>query len=551
VALYLGKVCSLGVTSVVRPSFESIGVSMSKSFLKDRAGHRVMLKMCKPRKPTKHNKSEWHDDPADYQKLYAYCKQDVVVEEAIHNETLDLHPHSRDTWLLNQKINERGIPVDRELIENILATEKVWHDKLIAEFYELTGVESPRKLVPTIEWLRARGVEPKSLAKDHVVEVLKQDMPDECRRVLEIRQLTSRTSTKKYTAMLNRVEEDGRIRGEHLFHGASTGRFAGSGVQIQNLPRPKHSYDETLQAIETFATRDPDLVEMMHGNLSEIAVSCIRPSIKAPEGKKLIVCDFTGIEARVLGWLANCAGYQETFRAGGDLYVEMAKRIYSTQTVTSANRFVGKIAILGLGYGMGAQKFFKTAVDWGAVMTEEEAREIVQIYRTTFNEIQRFWYALDDAAKGVVETNKPQTVGRIRFSVDGNYLFANLPSGRRIAYRDPQVRNESTPIGVKPALSYMGVNSQTRQWERKRTYGGKLCENIVQAAALDLLVAAIPRLESLGYETVFHVHDEIVCEVPEKFGSYVKVEKEMARTPPWAKGCYISAEGFESERYWK
>ena len=158
---------------------------------------------------------------------------------------------------------------------------------------------------------------------------------------------------------------------------------------------------------------------------------------------------------------------------------------------------------------------------------------------------------MDDAAKGVVETNKPQTVGRIRFSVDGGYLFANLPSGRRIAYRDPQVRNESTPIGVKPALSYMGVNSQTRQWERKRTYGGKLCENIVQAAALDLLVAAIPRLESLGYETVFHVHDEIVCEVPEKFGSYVKVEKEMARTPPWAKGCYVSAEGFESERYWK
>ena len=520
---------------------------------KDKVGHRLMLKYCKPRKPSKHNKAERFSDTGELNKIYAYCGQDVQVEMAVHKATPPLQERNRLTWLLDQKINDRGIPVDAEFLRDVIETEKLLKVGLLKEFKELTQnqVGTPNQLVAFVQWLAENGCNMGTLGKDEVEGMLATDLSPKCRRALEIRQATSRSSTKKYGAMLARMEADGRIRGEHLFHGASTGRFAGTGVQIQNLPRPAHKFDDVLLAIEAFASRDPELIRVLYDDPAGIAVSCVRSAIRAEAGKRFLVCDFEGIESRVLGWLAGDDGYQSIFAAGEDIYVDMAKHIYGTDKINDEKRQLGKVAILGLGFGMGWKKFIETAGKWGIEIDEQTSRTVVNTYRDTYGEIKSWWYALDDAAKLSVTSGQVTSAGSVRFYVAGRFLHMMLPSGRKLSYFDPVVKLEDTPVGRKPQLSYMGVNSVNKQWCRKRTYGGKLCENAVQATALDVMVDAMFRAEKQEYEIIFHIHDEIVCEVRDGFGSISELEEIMSVVPSWATGAFIGAKGAETQRYRK
>ena len=253
----------------------------------------------------------------------------------------------------------------------------------------------------------------------------------------------------------------------------------------------------------------------------------------------------------MLGWLSEDGGYQDVFKAGGDLYVDMAKRIFGKEEISKDQRFVGKVAILGLGYGMGWEKFLATAQSYGLGTTSKQAKAIVDIYRESYHKIPAYWRFVDNAVKVAIKTDKKQTVGRVSFFLQDNYLKIELPSARHMSYLNPTVRTADSPIGRRPAAFHMGTNAVTRKWEERKTYGGRSVENICQGVARDLLVDAMMRLENAGYPVVFHVHDEVVCEVDKDYGSPEEMARIMCRVPPWAGGCMIEAEGFESERYRK
>lgn len=544
-------------------SLAGAGEALGLSVQKDNEGHRVMMKLCKPRKPSKHDKRKYFDDPEDFKILYNYCVKDVKAEMAIHNATEPLQPMNRILWLLDQTINERGIPMDRSFIEDVLACDDAYCDVLRDELSSVTNgvVTTGSQQAKMLEWLNIKGVNIGDLTKATVAKTLdRDDLTAECRRVLEIRQLLSRTSTAKYKAMLQRMDGDDRIRGVHLFHGASTGRFTGMGVQFQNMPRPTHKYAEIVGGIESFKTRDPKLIEMCHGEQSSLAVSCIRSAVKASPSKRLIVCDFSGIEARVLGWLTGEEGYQQVFRSGGDIYVDFAARLYgkSPESITGSERFLGKVAILALGYGQGAgtdpkfnSGFWYTAADWGCPIEKHVADEVVTTFRETYKRIRGYWYKCGDAALACVKTGEDQYAGKCKFFMADDFLKLQLPSGRRLSYYKPIVRKEETKVGKKESLVFWGTNSVTRKWEECRTYGGKLVENIVQATALDLFANAMCLLEKNNYPVVFHVHDEVVVERDATEGSLAEVERLMCDIPPWAAGCVVDAEGFEEKRYRK
>lgn len=538
-------------------SLDQVAKALGLAEQKDAEGHRVMMKLCKPRKPSKHNPSTWHEDPEDFARLYSYCKQDVKTELAVDGALPEFGLRNRFVWLLNERINDRGIPMDREFITNAIEVDKDYTANLTAELKELTGgeVTSARQQAKMVQWLNKQGVNVEDVKKETVAKALEDStLSSSARRGLQLRQLLSKSSTAKYEAMLRRLDEDDRIRGEHLFHGAATGRFAGSGVQFQNLPRPASAFkdfEKLLGGIEAAKQHDSWLIGALLGQPATFLASAIRSAVKAKDGRRLIVCDFAGIEARVLGWMAAEKRYQKAFAAKDDLYVDMAGALYG-EAAAQANRQMGKIAILGLGYGMGKDRFVEAARLMGGIDVDaDEAQEVVQTYRQRYASIVRWWYSLSDASIQCVETGEPQVVTKVRFTLEDDFLFVQLPSGRKLAYNQPTVREEDTPVGRKPQLSYMGVNSITKKWERKRTYGGKLCENIVQAVALDLLADAMFRLEKAGYPIVLHVHDEVVCEVPNGFGSVAEVEQIMCASDRWAEGCIVDAEGFESERYRK
>lgn len=538
-------------------SLDGAGQALGLAILKNAEGRRAMLKLCKPRRATENNAAEWHDGADDFATLYAYNAQDVEAEQAVAAETADLHPRERVAWLLDQRINERGIPVDRATVEAAIAVEKQLTARLIRELRDLTGgvVTSAKQVRQLVFWLTDNGCNIADAQKATIAEALEQDgLRADVRRVLEIRQQLGRAATAKFKAMLNRADADDRVRGAHLYCGAErTGRWAGRGIQIQNFPRDCYKAAEIPLAVEAIRSSDCDVVAMMFDDVGGALSRLLRPAIAAPAGTRFLVCDFAGIEARVLAWLAGERELLETFASGGDVYKVAAGKIYGKRPadVTKDQRQLGKVAVLGLGYGMGAGKFIATAAAYGITLDADFAADVVRIWRGANRRIVNFWYALNDAAIEAVETGEPRRVGRAGFHVDGRFLFLTLPCGRRLAYCDPHVALEQTPVGEKPQLSYMGINSYTKKWERLRTYGGKLAENVTQAVSRDFLVDAMIRLELAGYPVTFHVHDEIVCELPIGQGSIAEMERVMTELPKWGSGCPLAAEGFESERYRK
>lgn len=584
---------------------------------KDMAGRRLMLQMARPRR-YENGLPVWWNVPEKLARLTAYCKADVLAEKGVAARVRPLRPLERKVWLLDCLINARGIAIDRVALSHALDISRRVMGRFNDELCRLTRnqVTSFSQAERLKDWLREQGVDTDSIDKANMRAILNRDIPPAARKVLELRQEAAKSSTAKLTAFLERCCRDGRIRENLMYHGASTGRWAGKGVQPQNLPDPNRvgiSQSTIDTAFELLEMRDPDLLEMVCGSVMTVLSCLIRGIIVAREGHKLVSADFANIEGRVLAWLAGDTKKLAAFAAfdagtGPDLYKVAASGIYNVPiaTVDKLQRTVGKTAELACGYQGGVNAFHSMAKGYNVDMAvaypglwerqDEDSRasleerydayvkagrkdelqlnpdtdgldsvlsrevwmasEITkQLWRAANPKIAAVWPQLEDAAlEAVRERGKivSACAGKVRFRVHNNILWLQLPSGRCLAYMDPKELPVKTPWGaMKQSVTFMGVHPKTKQWTRQKSYGGLWSENITQAIARDLLAEAMIRVEESGYPVVLSVHDELVSEVPENFGSVEEYQAIMTALPPWAHGCPVVAEGWEDKRYRK
>ena len=538
----------------------ALGLSQQK----DNDGRRIMLKMCKPRAPRKADKEKngwegrvfWHEDPSEYLKLCEYCVQDTEAEYQLSQVLPELNKREYEVWNLDQIINGRGVPVDIHSIQCIQDKLSDYEDTLLEKLYHYTSgiVKSTRQVAVTLSWLKNQGLELPDLQKNTISAALeREDFSEKSRNVLEIRQALGKSSTSKLDTMLRCASKDHRVRGTLMYHGAATGRWSGKLIQPQNYPRGTLG-DWVDLCIESFCSDPLDMIQALYGCPMEAASSCLRGLIKAEEGKMFICADFASIEARVLAWLAGQTRVLEAFTNGKDLYKVAAADIYKVDynTVTKDQRFIGKTAILALGYQGGIKAFQSMAANYGVNVPAEQADRIISDWRKANPRIARYWNQLERAAYDTVKTGNPYICGLVTFGIKGNFLYCKLPSWRMLAYCDPRIEEVMTPWGDnKMAVTYMTMNTMTNSWVRRTAYGGLWTENVVQAVARDLLAEAMLRIEDAGYPIVMSVHDEIVCEVADD-GLDIKVfENLMSKVPAWAEGCPVSAEGWIGKRFKK
>ena len=486
-------------------------------------------------------------DGEKWELFKAYNKRDVEVEMAIQRR-LAKFPVSDSVWEeyeLDQEINDRGILVDTTLAENAIRMDGISQEKLKAAMQELTELDNPNSVAQMKAWLAKNGMETDTLGKKVVAELLKE-APEPLRTVLSLRQQMAKSSVKKYQAMKNTVCADNRARGMFQFYGANrTGRWAGRHVQLQNLPQ-NHISD--LGAARSLARQGCyTALDCLYDSVPDVLSQLIRTAFIPKPGRKFVVADFSAIEARVLSWLAGEKWRMDVFRDGGDIYCATASRMFHCKVEKHGEnghlRQKGKQAELACGYGgsVGALKAFG-ALESG--MKEEELKPLVDAWREANANIVSLWYAVDDAAKRCIKERVATSAHGINFKYQSGMMFILLPSGRRLSYVKPRIGENQ--FGGE-SVTYMGL-SVAKKWSRLETFGGKLVENIVQAISRDLLAYA---MRTLRYtDIVAHVHDEVIIEC-DKSVSVDALCKQMSRTPPWARGLLLRADGYECEFYQK
>ena len=532
---------------------------------KKKTGAALIQYFCKPCKPTRTNgqrtKNTRLNAPEKWELFKEYNIQDVVTEQIILKRLRDFRPDQseQDLWTLDQEINDRGVLLDIPMAGSIVEFDTERSAELLAEAQQITGLSNPNSLAQLKPWLADNGLATDTLRKDDVAAMLADpSLHANVRRVLEIRQTLSKTSVKKYQTMLDIAGEDDRARGIMQFYGGHTGRWAGRSLQPQNLARNTMPDDELDVAREFVKMGDFESLEMIFGEPAPIFSQLVRTAFIPSPGNRFVVSDFSAIEARVIAWIAGEEWRLNVFRNDGDIYCESASHIYHVPVVkhgiNGELRQRGKVAELALGYGgaVGAMKQMDTT---GSV-PEEEMQGIVTQWRAESPKIVRMWRDCQDAAVSVIRGNQPKRVLRSLQGtefyvklVDGTpVLFIRLPSGRPIAYWDPKVMD--TEMG--PRITYMTQNQTTRKWERCETYGGKLTENIVQSVARDCLAEKMKLLESMDYPIVFHVHDEMILDVPREDTRAAEiVDKIMAEPIEWAPGLPLKGGTYECDFYRK
>lgn len=510
---------------------------------KDKTGAALMLRMARPRKVNADGSYTWWDTKDKVEALVAYCRQDVRTELSVAEVLNEMPDSERRLFQLDQRINDRGVALDVDLVTRVKNLANNASAEIDAEIQRLTKgqVKAATNGMDLVAWLNSHGIATKSVDKQTVARLLTSDkLHPVIREVLTLRQNGAKSSTAKYDAMLHAVNEDGRMRGLLVYHGAATGRWSGKLVQPQNFPRPQKKQDELDEIIAKLKAGE-DVSE--HGAGTVLASDLLRSMLVAEDGHRLMFADYSAIEARVLAWVAGQNDLVETFRKGGDVYKEMASAIYNVdvEAVTDGQRQVGKMAILGCGYGMGGKRFAEQCASMGIKVDEDEAKRIVSVYREKNNRIAQYWRDVEqDFVDMVKEAGRVGTVG------------LPLPSGRSLTYHNPRIIQRETPWGaMRDTAQVDTLNSVTRQWVSQIIWGGLLTENVVQATARDLMATAMMALEVKGYNVILSVHDEIISEVPDNFGSLDEMIDIMTRVPAWAKGCPINAEGKEGKRYRK
>lgn len=532
-------------------SLEGVGAVLNLDYQKMKEGRELIRYFCVPCKETKTNGGRTRNLPQhalDKWNLFkSYNKRDVEVEMAIQ-QRLQKYPVPEKVWEeyhLDQEINDRGIAIDLELARQAVALDAQSRESLMAALKERTGLENPTSVIQMLGWMEQHGMKTDSLGKKKVQELLKTAQ-EPLRSVLLLRQKLAKSSVKKYQAMEMTACKDGRARGMFQFYGANrTGRFAGRHIQLQNLPQ--NHLPDLSEARELVRQGNYKALDMLYESIPDVLSQLIRTALVPREGMKFVVSDFSAIEARVISWLAGERWKSEAFAAGKDIYCSTASQMFGVPVVKhgiNGNlRQKGKIAELACGYGgsVGALKAMG-ALDMG--IPEEELGNLVQSWRSANPHIVDFWWQVDGAVKTTIKQRIPVWVNNIRFFCQSGMLFIELPSGRRLSYVKPQIGENQ--FGGE-SVTYEGIGT-TKKWERLESYGPKFVENIVQGISRDILCYAMQTLRCCAI--VGHVHDELIIECP-KDTSVDAICEEMGRTPPWAEGLLLRADGYECDFYKK
>lgn len=596
---------------------------------KDAEGYKLMLLLSAPNSKT----GEFPGDYKQFKRLGEYCRTDTRTEHYCSEVLPDLPPEEQKIWKLDWEINNRGVLCNREMVEKATTIAEEFQAQFEARLPELTGglVERPTQRQRIRKWVLEQGVDIPNTQATTIEKVLKEgNVPSHVEEVLTILVQGTRTSTAKYRAMTQAICADDRIRGMTMYHGATTGRWSGKGVQPHNFPRGNLTDDarseEAKNQIMVQAVQDIlaglDWLKLMYQDVGKLLSDALRGAWRASGRKKLVVADFSSIEARVTAWQSGQENLLELFREGGLVYEDMAEKIFHRPIDRHKDpfeRFIGKQAILGLGFQMGWKKFRDTLRDsFNTLVTAEFAKKVVKIYRQENDKIVAMWSELEKGAIEAVQTGRPVTTGKVtwytqRMGDVGIFLRCRLPSGRSLSYPYPMLKKTavyffeateetvdsdgeivtdsisirvSVPrsgnqeaVAIREAkriareqeykldytqwvggmrhkddmnLTFMGVDSLTRQWKRQDTYGGKLMENIVQAIARDFLAYAMLRVDAQEhYDIILTVHDEVVTESPIDKGSYKELEQLLNEVEEWGEGCPIASEGWEGPVYRK
>jgi DNA polymerase len=537
-------------------SLDAAGEALQIPQQKLKEGKALINYFCKPCKPTIANGGRTRNlpehAPEKWERFKEYAKIDVVAMRAIHKRLrrFPVPDWERKVWALDARINERGVLIDRELAEAAIAVDEAFREEHTAELQKLTNLDNPNSVTQLKGWLEGVGIFADSLNKATVAD-LRSSVPDPTtRRVLELRQLLGKTSTKKYETMTAAAGDDDRVRGLLQYYGAGrTGRWAGRLVQVQNLPQ--NHLDDIGLVRELVRGQDLETLEMLFDNVPDVLSQLIRTAFVAKPGHTFLVSDYAAIEARVIAYLAGEKWRMDVFAQGGDIYCSSASQMFKVPVVKHGEnghlRQKGKIAELACGYGGGVSALKAFGADKMG-LTEDEMQQIVDQWRQASPTIPRFWRDTENAAKRALE-NPGRTFTLpcgVKYLRDADALRCRLPSGRILSYWDARIEDYKG----RPSVVFMGQDQTTRTWKKVETWGGKLVENIVQAYARDCLAVALLRLDEAGYKITFHVHDEIIAEAPD--GSrWEDMAEIMGRPIDWAPGLLLRGDGYSTKFYMK
>jgi DNA polymerase len=529
---------------------------------KDARGKTLIKYFSVPCKPTKTNGQRTrnfpHHDLVKWQQYIEYNRQDVVVEREVRRklERFPVPEKEWRLWALDQRINDRGVRLDPVLYQAAIACDEQYGMRLLQEAREITGLDNPNSLTQLKGWLADHGLEtPDGLSKEFMPVLLDAAPDDETRRVLELRQEMGKTSVDKYKAMQRAMCDDERAKGLLQFCGAGrTWRWAGRLIQVQNLPKNEDDFD-IVGAREILKSGDFEWLEMLFGAPPFVLSQLIRTAFIPSPGNRFIVSDFSAIEARVIAWLADEHWVLDVFRGHGKIYEATASNMFKIpfETIVKGHenykyRAPGKVAVLACGYQGGPNAM--EAMDTKKEIPPEEYPVHVKKWRQANPNIVKLWYATEEAAVTAVrEKTTVKLKHGVRYRYEAGMLFADLPSGRSLAYVNPRIKPD--PQFGKDGLVFDGMDQVKKKWMSHRTYGGRLVENLVQAIARDCLAESMMRLDKAGYEITMHVHDEVVLDVPIGSGSVERVTEIMGRPIDWAPGLPLSAAGFECDFYQK
>ena len=534
-------------------SLDAAGAALQLQDQKIKEGTALISYFCKPCKPTISNKGRTRNlpthAPEKWERFCEYCRRDVEVTQAIYYR-LSSYPvtdFERQVWALDARINERGVLVDMELAQAAIDVDEAFKAEHLAELQQLTGLDNPNSVAQLKGWLEAVGLSCESLNKATVSDLKKVATDPTTRRVLELRSLLGKTSTKKYEAMVNAAGADHRVRGITQYYGAGrTGRWAGRLVQLQNLPQ--NHLDNIGTVREIARAKDLEILELLYDSVPDVLSQLIRTALVAKPGHTFLVSDYAAIEARVIAYLAGEKWRMDVFAQGGDIYCSSASQMFKVPVVKHGInghlRQKGKVAELACGYGGGVSALKAFGADKMG-LTEQEMADIVAQWRAASPTIPKLWRDTEQAAKRALR-NPGRTFSipcGVSYRRDRDGLRCQLPSGRILTYWGAWLDDEGD-------IYFMGQNQTTRKWEKTGTWGGKLVENIVQAVARDCLAVAMLRLDQAGYEIVFHVHDEVVIEAPD--GSHWQDAAAIMGEPiDWAPGLLLRGDGYETKFYMK
>ena len=533
-------------------TLEAAGAALNLAEQKLDSGKTLIPYFCKPCKPTISNKGRTRNlpehAPDKWERFVEYCRRDTEAERTIYRrlESFPVSDFERQVEALDAHINERGVYADIELASAAVYVDEHVKQKHLEEMHKLTGLDNPNSVAQLKSWLESVGVFCESLNKETLSELKNQVTDPTTKRVLELRQMLGKTSTKKYDAILDAACKDHRVRGLTQYYGAGrTGRWAGRRVQLQNLAQ---NHLENIDKVrELVRGKDLTTLEMIYDSVPDVLSQLIRTAFIAKPGHTFLVSDYAAIEARVIAWMAGEKWRMDVFAKGGDIYCSSASQMFKVPVekhgINGHLRQKGKIAELACGYGGGVGALMAFGADKMG-LSEEEMQDIVTQWRLASPSIPRLWRDTENAAKRALEN--PGRVFTIpcgvKYRRDNDALRCRLPSGRLLTYWGARLENGS--------IVFMGQNQTTRKWEKTETWGGKLVENFVQAVARDCLAVALLRIDEAGYDITFHVHDEIIAEAPE--GSRWEDMAEIMGQPiDWAPGLLLRGDGYSTPFYMK